>query len=354
MRSFGVERVSRYNIEKLRVRIRNGPDVHPGANLIRMSGDGSFTKSLTFGDRGKAAEMLRVGDIVERHMEDDDVVLFNRQPSLHKLSIMAHRVKVMEWKTFRFNICVCAPYNADFDGDEMNMHLPQTEEARAEAALLMGVRHNLVTPRNGEPLVSASQDFLTAAYLITQRDVFYNREQFCALVAYFGNADESIEIPYPAIVKPIALWTGKQLFTVMLRPNSDSTICISLEMQEKNYDTNKRMKHFCPNDGWVAFRNSELLSGNVAKKTIGDGSKTGLLYVLLRDCGEQEASKAMDRFSKLCSRLFGGHKGFSIGIDDVTPSVELLALKRRILSTGYAKVSSMLFCPLPYLTRFSS
>jgi len=67
-------------------------------------------------------------------MHDDDVVLFNRQPSLHKMSIMAHRVKVMPWRTFRFNECACTPYNADFDGDEMNMHLPQTEEARAEAA----------------------------------------------------------------------------------------------------------------------------------------------------------------------------------------------------------------------------
>ena len=77
---------------------------------------------------------IQIGDIVERHMHDDDVVLFNRQPSLHKMSIMAHRVKVMPWRTFRFNECACTPYNADFDGDEMNMHLPQTEEARAEAA----------------------------------------------------------------------------------------------------------------------------------------------------------------------------------------------------------------------------
>lgn len=65
--------------------------------------------------------------------------------------------QVMSWRTFRFNECVCAPYNADFDGDEMNMHLPQTEEARAEALCLMGVVHNLVTPRNGEPVVAATQ-----------------------------------------------------------------------------------------------------------------------------------------------------------------------------------------------------
>lgn len=63
---------------------------------------------------------------------------------------MAHRAKVMPGRTFRFNECVCAPYNADFDGDEMNIHLPQTEEARAEAMQLMGVRDGLVTPKSGE------------------------------------------------------------------------------------------------------------------------------------------------------------------------------------------------------------
>jgi len=330
------ERVSRYNIEKLRVRVRNGPDVHPGANLIR-SGQGGFTKSLAFGNRDKAAEMLRIGDTVERHMEDGDVVLFNRQPSLHRLSIMAHLVKVMQWRTFRFNTQVCAPYNADFDGDEMNMHLPQTEEARAEAFMLMAVHENLVTPRNGEPLVASSQDFLSAAYLITQKDRFFTYEAFCTLVSYFGNADEQIDLPTPAIVRPVALWTGKQLFSMLLRPNKSSQVLVNFENKEKNYASDLKRKHFCPNDGWVAFRNSELLSGNIAKKTMGDGSKTGLIYVLLRDCGQEEAARMMDRFSKLCSRWFGGHKGFSIGISDVTPSEELLKLKHDILSKGYAK-----------------
>ena len=87
---------------------------------------------------------IQYGDIIERHLRDDDVVLFNRQPSLHKLSIMAHKAKVLNHRTFRFNECVCTPYNADFDGDEMNLHLPQTEEARAEALVLMGVSYKCI------------------------------------------------------------------------------------------------------------------------------------------------------------------------------------------------------------------
>jgi DNA-directed RNA polymerase III subunit RPC1 len=235
------------------------------SNLIRMGDSQGFVKSLAFGDREKIANSLRDGDIVERHMEDGDVVLFNRQPSLHKVSIMAHRAKVLEWRTFRFNTCVCAPYNADFDGDEMNMHLPQTEEARAEANLLMGVHYNLTTPRNGEPLVAASQDFLSASYLLTQNDRFYTHEQFCSLVSYFGDASEHIDVPAPTIVKPINLWTGKQVFSTMLRPNKQASLLVNFETKEKNYIDNK---HFCMNDGWVAFRNGELISGNVAKKTI--------------------------------------------------------------------------------------
>jgi len=329
------ERVSRYNIDKLRARVKNGPEKHPGANFIRMR-DCSFVRSLAFGDREISARSLRYGDIVERHMEDDDIVLFNRQPSLHKVSIMAHRVKVMDWKTFRFNTCVCAPYNADFDGDEMNMHLPQTEEARTEAALLMGVKQNLVTPRNGEPLVAASQDFLSAAYLLTQRDQFFNRERFCQLVSYFGDAEEHIDLPQPAILKPVELWTGKQVFSMLLVPNKSSDLIVNFESKEKNYTSNK---HFCRNDGWVSFRNSEIMSGNIAKKTIGDGSKTGLLYVLLRDCGSSAAAHSMDRWAKFSARYLGGHRGLSIGISDVTPSNRLRDIKNEILLEGYRKVS---------------
>lgn len=114
--------------------------------------------------------------IYPRHLHDGDIVLFNRQPSLHRQSMMSHQVKVMPWKTFRFNECVCAPYNADFDGDEMNVHLPQTNEARSEAMVLMGVKSNTLTCRSGEPLVAAIQDFITAMYLLTQKDVFFTHQ----------------------------------------------------------------------------------------------------------------------------------------------------------------------------------
>eukprot|EP01038_Epipyxis_sp_PR26KG_P008141 gene8141-11020_t len=321
------ERVNRYNIDRLRQYVINGADKHPGANIIRS---GKFVTALQYADRESAAYNLKPGDIVERHMHDGDVVLFNRQPSLHKMSIMAHHVKVVPWRTFRFNECCCNPYNADFDGDEMNMHLPQTEEARAEASELMIITNNLVTPRNGEPLVAATQDFLTGSYLLTQKDVFFTKGDFCRLVAYFSDALDQIDMPLPTIWKPIKLWTGKQVISLLVRPNAAAKSMVNIESEERFYTNDK---HFCSQDGFCAFRNGELISGNLGKKTLGGESKSGLFYVLIRDYGALEATRCMSRLAKLCAR-FIGDRGFSIGIDDVTPSAKMLKLKERILTEG--------------------
>jgi DNA-directed RNA polymerase III subunit RPC1 len=207
--------------------------VWPGANVVSYT-DGS-KRILKFADRIKVAQELKIGDIVERHIEDGDVVLFNRQPSLHRISIMCHRARVMPWRTFRFNVCVCTPYNADFDGDEMNLHVPQTEEARAEALVLMSVNENLLTPRNGEPLVAATQDFLTAAYLLTRRGMFFDKATFANICNYCFDGREHIDLPPPAIVKPMMLWTGKQLFQVLLCPNKSSKMFINLETKSKSF-----------------------------------------------------------------------------------------------------------------------
>lgn len=77
---------------------------------------------------------------MERHLQDGDYVLFNRQPSLHKMSIMGHRAKILPFSTFRMNLSVTTPYNADFDGDEMNMHVPQSYESMAEIKEIMAVQ----------------------------------------------------------------------------------------------------------------------------------------------------------------------------------------------------------------------
>ncbi|MFP4590554.1 MAG: DNA-directed RNA polymerase subunit A', partial [Halobacteriales archaeon] len=144
-------RVNERTLEQARQYVANGPERHPGANYVRRP-DGRRLK-VTEKNCEELAEKVEPGWEVNRHLVDGDIVLFNRQPSLHRMSIMAHEVVVMPYKTFRLNTVVCPPYNADFDGDEMNMHALQNEEARAEARVLMRVQEQILSPRFGENII---------------------------------------------------------------------------------------------------------------------------------------------------------------------------------------------------------
>jgi DNA-directed RNA polymerase, subunit A'' (EC 2.7.7.6) len=121
------------------------------------------------------AEELDVYWVVERHLQDGDIIIFNRQPSLHRISMMAHRVKVLPYNTFRLNPAVCQPYNADFDGDEMNLHVLQTEEARAEAKILMSVQNNMISPKFGGPVMGGIHDHISGLFILTRGGNFKKR-----------------------------------------------------------------------------------------------------------------------------------------------------------------------------------
>ncbi|CAH1795117.1 unnamed protein product [Owenia fusiformis] len=329
------ERVNRANLELMKKLVINGTDVHPGANFIQQRNN-NMKRFLRYGNRQKIAQELKYGDIIERHLMDGDIVLFNRQPSLHKLSIQAFYAKVKPHRTFRFNECCCNPFNADFDGDEMNLHLPQTEEAKAEALILMGSKANIVTPRNGEPLIAAIQDFITGGYLLTQKDVFFDRARTSQLISsILAERDISmrIDLPPPAIIKPCKLWTGKQIFGLLLRPNKDCIVKANLRTKGKNYSNGEDM---CVNDSYICIHNSELMCGAMDKSTLGGGSKNNIFYILLRDYGEEYAASAMGRLAKICPQ-FLSNRGFSIGIGDVTPGAGLLKAKYMLLDEGYSK-----------------
>ncbi|KAL7990271.1 hypothetical protein Chor_013701, partial [Crotalus horridus] len=328
--------VNKANIGFMRKLVRNGPEIHPGANFIQQRHT-QMKRFLKYGNRERMAQELKYGDIVERHLVDGDIVLFNRQPSLHKLSIMAHIARVKPHRTFRFNECVCTPYNADFDGDEMNLHLPQTEEAKAEALVLMGTKANLVTPRNGEPLIAAIQDFLTGAYLLTLKDTFFDRAKACQLIAsILVGKDEKVKVrlPPPAILKPVTLWTGKQVFSIILKPGDSCPVKANLRTKGKQYCG--KGEDLCSNDSYVAIHNSELMSGSMDKGTLGSGSKNNIFYILLRDWGQMEAADAMSRLARLAP-VYLSNRGFSIGIGDVTPGQGLLKAKYELLNAGYKK-----------------
>lgn len=337
------ERVQRQNIDKLRQCILNGPDVWPGAQGLIKNEEGGYKINLKFGDREMFAKQLSYGDVVERHLEDGDIVLFNRQPSLHKLSIMSHTAKIRPWRTFRLNECACGPYNADFDGDEMNLHVPQTEEARAEAINLMGVKYNLATPKNGEPVIAATQDFITAAYLLSSKDKFFDRKTFTYICNMMLLAEDHLDLPPPAVFKPRMLWTGKQIFNVMIRPNKKSPVRLNFDAKCRDFDGKAANKtpDMDVNDGWLVVRNSEVMCGRMDKSTVGSGKKDSVFYVILRDFGPDYAVASMNRLAKLCAR-FLTQRGFSIGVGDVFPSDDLTAEKGELVEKAYAETDRVI------------
>ncbi|VDO52571.1 unnamed protein product [Schistosoma margrebowiei] len=323
------ERVTDFNLNFLRSLVLNGPNNYPGA---------MFVSYKLRGERKRQAEASGTSDVVKRFLASErareDVAKY-----LQSVNFFADYLQavVKPFRTFRFNPCCCTPFNADFDGDEMNIHLPQTEAARAEAKHLMLSLKNIVSPKNGEPLISPIQDLITATHLLTLKDVFLNRDQACTLAAQLlaGNhLGRLLSLPKPAILWPVALWTGKQIFGLILSPHPSTGIKVNLRVPTKSMYSSKGSE-MCPNDGFVLIQNSELLAGCVDKKLLGGGSKSSIFYTLLRDYGREACADAMWRLGRI-ALFFLAHRGFSIGLGEVMPSSDLVASKTALISRGFA------------------
>ena len=161
------EKVTSTNIERMKKLVASTE--YPGANyILRIDGK---RKRIVSELREELVEELEPGYIVERHLVDGDIVLFNRHPSLHRASLMAHFVKVTPGRTFRIHPAVCSPYGADFDGDEMNVHAPQTEEARAEAKVLLNVNENLFSPKNNMNFLGCVKDAVSGNFVLSESEI---------------------------------------------------------------------------------------------------------------------------------------------------------------------------------------
>jgi DNA-directed RNA polymerase subunit A' len=301
------ERVVPWNIDRLRKYVINGPYRYPGANyIIDPAGrriDLRFIKDL----KG-IAESLKPGYIVERHLLDGDVVLFNRQPSLHRMSIMAHTVRVLPGRTFRLHLAVCSPYNADFDGDEMNLHVPQTVEARAEAKLLLLVQEHILSPRYGGPIIGGIQDYISGAYLLSSKVTLLNVDQVSDLLAsikYMG------EIPEPAVISPKKLWTGKQIISLLLPDDFNFRKEAKISSGVLKCDNEE-----CFWDSYVVVKEGELLLGVLDKAAIGAQQPESLLHFLVSEYGNTFGKEFMDRAFRLFLRYIE-MRGFTMSINDV-------------------------------------
>tara|TARA_B100000575_G_scaffold99355_1_gene79276 strand:+ start:888 stop:4088 length:3201 start_codon:yes stop_codon:yes gene_type:complete len=241
------------------------------------------------------------GMLVERHLIDGDVAIFNRQPSLHRMSMMVHEVRVMQGHTFRFNLAVCTPYNADFDGDEMNLHVIQSEEARAEAKILMRVQEHILTPRYGGAVIGGIHDHISGAYLLSRPGTLISVEHGLEMLGNIGWTGS-----LPDVVKDEKgrdSFRGQDIISLIIPDN------IHLRFRSRSNDD-------------VVVKNGSV-EGTLDKRAIGaeDGR---LLDAIVQTNGPEMGAKFLDEFTQLsiaaCTAL-----GFTTGIDDEDLSPDSLA-----------------------------
>ncbi|WCJ32728.1 DNA-directed RNA polymerase II subunit RPB1 [Euphorbia peplus] len=299
------ETVTPYNIERLKELVENGPHPPPGKTgakyIIRDDGQRLDLRYL----KKSSDHHLELGYKVERHLNDGDFVLFNRQPSLHKMSIMGHRIKIMPYSTFRLNLSVTSPYNADFDGDEMNMHVPQSFETRAEVLELMMVPKCIVSPQSNRPVMGIVQDTLLGCRKITKRDTFIEKDVFMNVLMWWEDFDG--KVPAPAILKPRPLWTGKQVFNLII-PKQINLI------RTAAWHTDNERGIITPGDTLVRIEKGELITGTLCKKTLGT-STGSLIHVIWEEVGPDAARKFLGHTQWLVNYWLL-QNGFSIGIGD--------------------------------------
>ncbi len=305
------ERLTEWNMEYLKKFVERGPKDYPGANYV-VRPDGR-KKRITDEMKEQILEELQPGYCVERHLMDGDIAIFNRQPSLHKMSMMCHEIRVLPAKTFRLNPAVCAPYNADFDGDEMNLHIPQTEEARAEAEVLMKVETQLISSGFGLSVIGCIQDGISGNYILSEL-VKLPRRTAIDLLLRVGVEDLS-RLPKKDIIE------GNEIFSMLL---------------PADFDFVGKDKSGTP----FVIKKGMLISGALDTANLGKGSG-----IMLRDLHKKYDAKVTAEFITNAMRLgiyTVMQHGFTTSVEDTDLPHDAQAKIIEILDGAYKKVEEFI------------
>ena len=292
------EKVTPYNRELMYKLVQNGADKYPGAKTIMRAKSG---RMISLKHINTKDIVLHVGDVVNRHLSDGDFVLFNRQPTLHRMSMMGHRVRVLPYNTFRLNVSVVSPYNADFDGDEMNAHIPQSYEAACELSEIAAVPHQIITPRHAKPVIGIVQDTLVGSYRITQPTVHFNRRCFMNMMMW-NRRFEGVVPKGKKDVNGKMMWNGQQIISQLLPP-------INLDMGNGMYKDDKKQENF------VKIREGNIEQGVLDKDIFSKPSK-GIIHMTYKDHGSKETVDYIDAMQNTVEQ-FLVYNGFSVGISDL-------------------------------------
>ena len=386
------EKVNAYNKDRLLEVIKNGPDVWPGAKTIIRKND----IKITINDLNKDELTINIGDTVNRHLIDGDYVLFNRQPSLHKMSMMGHKVRVMDYNTFRLNVSVTKPYNADFDGDEMNMHAPQSIHSVIELINIASVNKQIISPRENKPIITIVQDTLLGIYKLSHSRVIrfnngdkqhfasngmiyeiedskdsktvdsclYTKKQMmniiCDLSTFNGLYPEADKYVIRNSEK-VPLWSGKCILSYIIPKN------INIKIPNGIYDSYKDSKDNSDSKtGLLKKHNNdinlvEIINGEISKgtfdKSLFTKTSKGLIHTIYNDLGDIRANQFINDLQKIVSYILQV-EGFSVGISDMIADsetnnkiTEILEEKKSMVDGIIQEVHLDIFDEIPGQTK---
>ena len=396
------EEVTPFNKDRLKQLILNGPHIYPGANTIETIGGkkiqldairedlriNKLAKSLDNDDNNNTFDKFKV-KTVYRHLQSGDALLVNRQPTLHRPSIMSHRAKVLKGeKTIRLHYANCSSYNADFDGDEMNIHFLQNHIARQEAYSISNTENQYINPTSGNPIRGLIQDSIVSGVLLTMKDNYFNRQEFFQLI--YSALESSLNnklithivIPEPAIIKPRMLWTGKQVITSILKSlitkhpifgkifiNNITSINYNINNSNTNNNSNNNsflnfndfsneglnmeLSTRVDADKWtqshnheatVIIRGNELLTGIIDKNQIGN-STYGIVHSYYELYGSFYSGELLTVLCKLFINYLQFIHGFTCGVEDLMLNNDVNLKRRRdiefILKEGISSLAKL-------------
>ena len=364
------EKVNHFNKERLEKMLENGPKKWPGVkNIIKKN-----SKKVSITDKNKDEIEIEYGDIVNRHINDGDYVLFNRQPSLHKMSMMGHRIVIMKGNTFRLNVSVTPPYNADFDGDEMNMHVPQSIQAVSELINIAGVNHQIISPRENKPIIEIVQDTLLGIFKLTSHEAIHyengKQSHYCENTNVYPLEDKDRD----SFTKTVdsSLYTKTQMMNIICDLSTCNGVCpkndrytmvqndkvplwsgkcilsyiipdsIQLEMPNDTYDNNKHIdttnldakkKQMIKDNNYlnlVKIINGTIVQGVFDKSLFSQTSK-GLIHTIYNDLGKMRTNHFINDLQKIVSYILL-IDGFSVGISDMIADENTNKTIRKIIS----------------------
>jgi len=297
------EIVNQFNIQQLTQCVKNGSEIYPGANYVIQN---TFVTKLENSQIAQSIN-LQYGDIVHRHLNNNDYILFNRQPSLHKMSMMGHKVFPIKGKSFRLKPSVTKPYNADFDGDEMNVIVPQNQLSMMEIKDLTCVQKQIISPQSNSPIIGSIMDNILGSYILTLPNEFISEKYVQNLLLKCSNFN-GILPPCDLTKNNEKFWKGSTIFSFIF-PNN-----FTVHNEKKKNDKFLLNYKSETQNGKILIVDGQIKNGILDSKIISS-CEHSLIHFINNYCDGNTAAKFIDNIEYLTNQ-FLKFRGFSVGYYD--------------------------------------